>query len=388
MSTPVRLPGSRTTSLVAAPAQPIPALTMGVEEEFLLLDPETGRTAPAAEEVHARVAGPAGARLVRELTRFQIESNSLVHTDPVTLTRDLLEMRTAAATAAAASGLGLVACGTALSGNAGEPPLSRCHRYHDMAREFRAVLRGQGVCGCHVHVGIGDQEEAVQVINHARPWLPVLLALAANSPISDSSDTGYASWRTMLIGRWPSAEPPPFFHSARHYESLVSGLLASGAILDRGMIYWLIRLSHHVPTLEFRCADVCATVEETVTLALLVRALTATALRDVRAGIAGPPVDQTLLRAALWRAARDGLDGQGLDLFTGDRVPAWRLVRRLVDRLRPSLVATGDLQAVVGALEAVRRRGSGAARQRVAYQRRRHLPDVARMLMEQTVSVR
>ncbi|GAA4580144.1 glutamate--cysteine ligase [Planotetraspora phitsanulokensis] len=359
---------------------------MGVEEEFLLLDPETGRVVPGAEAVRGRVRGPIATRLVPELTRFQVESNTEVHTDLHHLGDDLLELRRAAAAAAAQSGLGLVACGTALSGNGGVPPLSRSPRYHDIAREFRAVIRGQGVCGCHVHIGMDDHEEAVQVSNHARPWLPVLLALTVNSPIADELDTGYASWRTMLIGRWPSAEPSPFFHSFAHYESLVAGLRASGAIMDRGMVYWLIRISDHVPTLEFRAADVCATVGETVLLAALVRALAATALLDVREGRAAPQIDQTLLRAAYWRAARDGMEGHGLDLLTGSRVPAWRLVRGLLDRIRPSLVATGDLRMVTAALDAIRRGGSGAARQRAVYLRRRHLPDVARLLIEQTVA--
>ncbi|GII31124.1 carboxylate-amine ligase [Planotetraspora mira] len=386
MTTAVRSRGARAHPAVAAPAAPVPGLTMGVEEEFLLLDPETGRVVPGADVVRGRVRGPIAARLVPELTRFQVESNSEVHTELDRLGDDLLELRRVAASAAAASGLGLVACGTALSGNVGIPPLSRSPRYHDIAREFRAVIRGQGVCGCHVHIGMDDHEEAVQVSNHTRPWLPVLLALTVNSPIADALDTGYASWRTMLIGRWPSAEPPPFFHSFGHYESLVSGLRASGAIMDRGMVYWLVRISDHVPTLEFRTADVCATVEETVLLAALVRALAATAVLDVRAGIAAPQIDQTLLRAAFWRAARDGMDGHGLDLLTGSRVPAWRLVRRLLDRVRPSLVASGDLRTVTAALDSIRRVGSGATRQRAAYARRGHLSDVARLLIEQTVA--
>ncbi|TQS23415.1 glutamate--cysteine ligase [Microbispora sp. KK1-11] len=390
-------------SLVAQATVSSATLTLGVEEEFLLVDPRTGRVAPAAREIRERAAGPGADRLVFELTQFQLESNTAVHTSLRDLHGDLLEMRRTAARAAAGAGLALVACGTALDGNGGVPPLSSCPRYQAMLREFGAIMDGQGVCGCHIHVGIADREEAVRVSNHLRPWLPVLQALTANSPIADGRDTGYASWRALMMGRWPSADPPPFFRSAEHYESLVAGMLAGGTILDRKMIYWLVRPSDHVPTLEIRAADVCPTAGETVLLAGLVRGLAETALRDVRAGVPAPAVEDTLLRAAYWRAARDGVDGEALDLLAGaglsrgaglsmgagvsmGRVPAWRLVDRLLEHVRPVLEENGDWTPLIDQLERVRRSGSGAVRQRAAYARRGRLRDVAELLMAQTAA--
>ncbi|MEV7809048.1 glutamate--cysteine ligase [Microbispora sp. NPDC088329] len=373
-------------SLVAQATASPATLTLGVEEEFLLVDPRTGRVVPAAREIRARAAGPGADRLVFELTQFQLESNSAVHSTLRDLHGDLLEMRRAADGAAASAGLGLLACGAPLDGNAGVPPLSSCPRYQAMHREFGAVMDGQGVCGCHIHVGIADREEAVRVSNHLRPWLPVLQALAANSPIADGRDTRYASWRALMMGRWPSAEPPPFFRSLRHYESLVDGMLTGGTIMDRGMIYWLVRLSDHVPTLEIRAADVCPTAGEAVMLAGLVRGLAETALRDVRAGVPAPEVEDTLLRAAYWRAARDGVDGEAFDLFTGVRVPGWRLVDRLLDHVRPVLEENGDWAPLTLQLDRLRHSGSGAARQRAAYARHGRLSDVAEALMAQTVA--
>lgn len=365
-------------------AGPAARLTVGVEEEFLLIDPGTGRVVPAAEEVLARLEAPYVAQVVPELTRFQMETNTTVHTGLPRLERELLDLRAAVARAAEGAGVRLAACGIPLLGNAGVPPLSHVSRYRRMHRQYREILRGQGVCGCHVHVGIADRAEAVQVINHVRPWLPVLQALAANSPIAEGVDTGYASWRTLVWSRWPSAEPPPFFRSPAHYDALVDGLYAAGAIMDRGMVYWQVRVSHHLPTLEFRVADSCATATETVLLAGIIRALAATALAEVRRGVPPVPVDQTLLNAACWRAARDGLEGDGLDLLSGRRVPAWRLAGRLLERLRPALAASGDLPVVERGLAWLRGHGSGAARQRSAFRRRGHLPDVAELLVRQT----
>ncbi|MCK2215391.1 glutamate--cysteine ligase [Actinomadura sp. ATCC 31491] len=359
-------------------------LTMGVEEGFILVDPETGAVAPVADKVRERVGGPRHGQVVTELTKFQIETNSGVHTDLPGLREELVRLRAAVVTAAEGAGVGVAATGAALTGDEGRPPITPSPRYQRLRQEYGDVLRGQGVAACHVHLGIADREEAVQVINHLRPWLPVLQALTANSPISDGADTGHASWRTVAWSRWPSAGPPPFFRSGEHYDELVEGLRAFGAILDRGMVYWQVRLSHHQPTIEVRVADTGQTVAEVVLLAGLVRALGATALDDVRAGRPAPAVDQTLLGAASWRAARDGLEGENVDLLTGRRMSAWRLVDRLIDHAGPALRALDDLPLMDEGLDVLHRHGSGAARQRAAYRRRGLVGDVARMLVEQS----
>ncbi|WP_433235763.1 carboxylate-amine ligase [Streptosporangium sp. CA-135522] len=358
-------------------------LTIGMEEEFILIDPRSGQGLPLAEEILRRIDGPIADRVVPELAKFQIETNSTVHTDLRHLAHDLLRLREAVAVAATDAGLGLAACGVCLTG-VGTPPLTSCPRYLAMHRHFRALLDGQGVCGCHVHIGIADREEAIQVSNHVRPWLPLLQSLTCNSPICDGRDTGYASWRAILWARWPSAGPPPFFSSAAHYDALVEALQTSGIILDRGMVYWLIRLSGHLPTLEFRTADTCATVEEATVLAGLIRALAATALADVREGVPAPQVDQTLLCAAYWRAARDGMEGDCFDPLSGRRMPAWELAGRLLRHVRRALEDSGDLALVSAGLSRLHQRGTGAARQRAAYHRRRQLSDVAQLLIGQT----
>ncbi|WP_143343147.1 carboxylate-amine ligase, partial [Crossiella equi] len=165
----------------------------------------------------------------------------------------------------------------------------------------------QVCCACHVHLGIADRDQAVKVSNHLRPWLPTLIALSGNSPLWAGRDTGYASWRTITWHRWPVSGPPPVFASAAHYDDVVGELIESGAVLDRAGVYWDIRPSTHVPTLEIRVADTGATVADTVLLTALLRAAGTTVLRDP----ASPPpaADPVLLRAACWRAARDGLDG-------------------------------------------------------------------------------
>ncbi|WP_214411532.1 carboxylate-amine ligase [Sphaerisporangium fuscum] len=378
---------SRTGSSVAPRSAPFPGLTVGIEEEFVLVDPATGQPAPVAEEVIRDLGMPMTGQVVPELTRFQVETNTSIHSDLRSLARELVELRAAASAAANRAGAALLACGTCPAGNAGIPPLSSSPRYWQMSHHYRALLLGQGVCGCHVHLGIADREEAIQVSNHTRAWLPLLQALTVNSPIAYGADTGYGSWRAIQWARWPSAGPPPLFASARHYDDLVDHLHSMGAILDRGMVYWMIRPSHHLPTLEFRPADSCATVAEATMLAALLRALSSLALADVRQGVPPPQVDQTSLSAACWRAARDGMEGHTFDILSGRLLPSWQLLDRFLRHLRAHLEISGDLPLVTSALRTLRRHGSGAARQRAAYRRRGRLADVVGLLVAQTTAV-
>ncbi|MFB9876688.1 glutamate--cysteine ligase [Planobispora siamensis] len=378
-------PGSAVPSRKAGSrrAQVTEVLKTGVEEEFFLVDPRTGETVPYVERVMAVVRSR---ELVqREFASCQIETSSTPHTDMDALLREVTGLRAELAAAARGAGCELVASGCApLENSASGAPLTLGPRYRRMAGAFGAVARGEKCCGCHVHVEVPDREEAVQVCNHLRPWLPVLHALAANSPFTGGADSGHASWRAIAFGRWPSFGIPPYFESAADYEATVGVLLRSGVILDRGMLYWLIRPSDHVPTVEIRVGDVCATAEETVLYVALVRALVATALRDIRAGVSAPRVPDEVLRAAFWRAAHDGLEGHGLEPVSGTLMPAWRLVDEMVDHVRGALSAAGDLERVTAGLARLRRVGSGAARQREAYAGRGSIHDVVTALARQT----
>jgi len=356
---------------------------VGVEEEFLLVDPVTRAPVRAAPAV-ARTPGDSAVEIHRELSPTQIELVTGVCADLAQLRGQLVSGRRLLVDAAARAGCRLIASGTAPIGDPGPPPVSDSSRYRRMSESFGALIDGQGVCGCHVHVAVPDPDSAVQVCNHLRPWLPVLLALATNSPFSGGRDTGHASWRTMVWSRWPIGGVPPYFASARDYRTLVAALIDAGVVIDRRMIYWHARPSAHLPTVEVRVADVVPTVDEAVTLAGLVRALVATVRRDIDAGVPAPAVGAALARAATWRAARDGLDGHGVDLSTGRLARAWELVDRLVRRVRPELVRAGDTDAVLDGLRVLRDRGSAAARQRAVFRRREQVRDVVDFLGEET----
>jgi carboxylate-amine ligase len=236
----------------------------------------------------------------------------------------------------------------------------------------------------HVHVSIPDPESGVQVLNHLRPWLPILQAATVNSPFYGGQDTGYGSWRSVMWERWPTVGPTPYLESHEQYETLVADLVASGAMLDEGMLYWYARLAANYPTVEIRMGDVCPTLDDAMLLAALARALVATILRDVREGIPAPNVAHPLLMAAHWRAAHDGLEGMNIDMATREPRPAWRLMRQLFDYVRPQLERHGDLEMTTILLGRLRAKGTGAARQRAILARNGSVTDVVDWLARAT----
>jgi carboxylate-amine ligase len=356
------------------------SLTVGVEEEFLLVDYRTRRVSPRAPLVLAAAAGGLPG-LQPEITQFQVETATPVCVTMAEVRQHLLASREKLAGTARRHGLRLAAVGTPVLGRAAPPPLTDDARYHQMATEFGAVTDGLSICGCHVHVGIPGPEEGIKASNYLRPWLPVLLALSANSPFWEGRDTGYSSWRYLVWARWPTAGPPPVFESAEQYEHAVRSLLQVGAAMDRAMAYWDIRLSQRHPTIELRVCDVAATADEAVLIAALTRAMVATALDDTRPPLAMP---HHLLKAASWRAARDGLGGSCVNPVTGHTLPTPVLVRQLIGRVRPALQQAGDLDLVLDLLESLVAKGCGATRQRRAFARNGKFTDVVDLLTAQT----
>ncbi|MFJ7147135.1 glutamate--cysteine ligase [Streptomyces sp. NPDC100445] len=360
------------------------ALTVGVEEEYLLVDPVSRELSTRADKVVAQAAEGLGDRVTTELTRFQVEVRTEPHDSLTGLGAELRGTREAVAGAAAGLGLRIISSGTPVLGRPGPPPLTAGVRYAQSLATFRALDHEQTVCACHVHVGIPDLATALAVANHLRPWLPALIALTANSPYWDGQDTGYDSWRTLTWGRWPVAGAPPYFESVSHFEDLVGRLISGGTLLDRGGLYWDIRPSHHVPTLEIRVADAAPTVEDTLLLAAAVKGLAGAALSAVRDGRPAPRPEPELLRAAYWRAARDGVRGGAVDLRTGRLEPAAEHLDRLWRTALPALAP-----AERGVVRALRERlgtaGNGADRQRAAHRRRHSLHDVVDHLIRRTV---
>ncbi|MFD9705506.1 glutamate--cysteine ligase [Lentzea sp. NPDC059081] len=354
-----------------------------MEEEFVLVEASTGHLANRANEVLTG-ADRFDVDLQPEIAQYQVESASGVCTDMGELREELALARRTLIERAARHDARLAATGTPVLGLTMPTPLTNSPRYHRMAAEMGALTNDLAICGCHVHVGLPDDESKIFVSNHMRPWLPALLALGANSPYWLDGDTGYASWRYVVWNRWPTSGVPPYFDSADEYYTAREEIVASGAAIDAGMLYWDVRLSARHPTLELRVSDVAPTVEEAVLMAALVRGIAATALSSGAVATRTPP---HLLKVAMWRAARDGLEGFGIDPVTGSPTPMSTIVASLLRWIRPALELTGDYQMVSDGIDRLLLDGTGAARQRRAFARRGRLDDVVGLLVAQTAPV-
>ncbi|AUI52845.1 glutamate--cysteine ligase 2 [Arthrobacter crystallopoietes] len=367
--------------------------TFGVEEELLLVDPGSGAAVPMAGQVmdlYARsdlsgIAPEAGVRavaLTHEFVQEQIETATAVHTTLHGLAEDILAGRARADFLARQVGARAIALGTAPL--PAELHTVRLPRFEAIRNQLGLTAVQQLTCACHVHVGIRSPEEGVAVLDRIRVWLPALAALSANSPFWDGTDTGYASFRTQLWGRWPTTGPTEIFGSADAYRRLVRDLLATGVLLDEGMVYFDARLSRTYPTVEIRVSDVCLNAKDAVLIAALTRALVETAARQWRSGRPPPVMPAPLLKLAAWQASRHGIEAELLHPLDARPYPAEDVIGLLLDHTLPALADVGDDAWAEDLLRDLLRRGNGSRQQRNAYRDTRSFTGVVAEALKHT----
>jgi glutamate---cysteine ligase / carboxylate-amine ligase len=367
--------------------------TVGVEEELMLVDPDTFRLAPvAASAVRAARATGAikadGADQAVETDEADVQPELFdqqleTATPPCRSAEDLLagirSGRRTAGESATAAGVRAVAVATPVLQDE-EPDFTQAPRYQRIGADYGELARQALVCATHVHVEVADEDEGVRVIDRIRPWLPLLLALSANSPYWEGRDTGHASWRSQVWSRWPTAGSGQPFGDVATYRSVASSMIGWGGALDTGMLYFDVRLSERFPTVEVRTADVTTDVEDVVLLTLLTRALVATAAEDQQA----PTWRADLLRVAGWRAARFGLAADLVHPHHARLAPVREVFDAAVRHVRPALEEAGDLDRVTESFARLSARGTGATRQRSVFEATGDLRAVVADLAERT----
>lgn len=334
---------------------------VGVEEELMLVDPGSGLV--AAVSGSAVLANETNEEVSEELFQQQIETS----TRPCTRAEDLLaglrEGRRAVGEAAAAAGARAVAVPTPVIGEA-HADVTRTPRYSTIRDQYGETARRALVCGMHMHVDISSDEEGVRVVDGLRPWLPLLVALGANSPYWQGRDSGYASWRSQVWSGWPTAGVGEAFGDVASYKEVSEQMIAWGAAIDAGMLYYDVRLAEKYPTVEVRVVDVCTDVEDAVLVALLARALVSTVAADP-----SPVLRRSdLLRVAGWRAARDGISHELVHPVEA-RLASPRIVfEATVEYARAALEEADELEFVRDSFERLLARGNGATRQRTQFE--------------------
>jgi len=339
------------------------ACTIGVEEEFLVVDTETGALSPRGPELIERSAA-LGEHVCAELNLCQIEVDTPVCTDLAEVGAELRSMRRLLRESGAEIGVAPAAVATHPFSSWTQVGVDlEEERYEKMTNRFRRLAHEHVICGCHVHIGVDDPVERFTILQAARAWVPTMLAMSVNSPYWQGEDTGYASYRTVVWSRWPTAGMPPEVTSPEELEQLIADLKAIDAIEDETHLYWWIRPSLRHPTIEFRVCDTFLFVDDAVAMAGLIRGLCWTALHEPSS--LGPVPHEQVLRSAMWQAARHGLRRELVDPWQLATRPAGDVVRDLVEAARPGLEHFGDLAVVEGLVSQLLTRETGASAQRL-----------------------
>lgn len=360
--------------------------SIGVEEEYQIIDPHTRELSQAAELIM-----PAAQELLGDAVQYEMILSQIEIATPICQTlddvqRELTRLRRGIITAADQRGLKIAAAGTHPFSPWNEQEVTPRERYVALITTYQQLIREQVIFGCHVHIGIPDPENAILILNHARVWLAPLIALTANSPYWLGEDTGYQDYRTGLWWTVPLAGPPPYFTSHDDYRTTINTLIETESIDDATKIYWDLRPSERFPTLEFRVMDVNMTVDEAVVITGLTRALVRTCYEQVVKGIPYPEISSDQLRAMHWRAARYGLDANLFDTLKNCTVPAHQCIENMLTFLRPALEAEGDWERVEKGVRLILREGNGARKQLNIFQKTGDFKDVVDYVVAQTGS--
>ena len=334
----------------------------GIEEEFLLVDQRSllpAQSKSSLQEIE-RAMSPSSGAACAEWLPGQIEFATPVLTTADEAFESLHTFRRDLSAVARERGLLAVGLGTAPQIPEAAVAVSDGSRYREFAQLAPGIAADQYVNGMHVHVDIPDREAGLRAVNGLRRWIPVLTALSANSPLWRGADSGFASWRSIHYRRWVVFGIPPHFHDLDDYDAQIDAALQFDVVIDEATLGWLVRLSPRHRTVEVRTFDVQLDTANTVTLALLTRALADVAMGDSGADA----VSANLLNIAHWQAARFGLTGPLFDPETQTTTSAPEAVRKAFEHARPALLRTGGVDRVHQGLCRLLTRGTGSEEQR------------------------
>ena len=333
--------------------------TLGVEEEVMLLDPATWSLAQASDDVLAQLSHKLSRHISPETHAAVVEVVTGVHSGVDGAVAELYSLRGRLALELHSMGLAVGSAGTHPLAGREETELSGAFRYRALGESLRELARREPTMALHVHVGVPAAEDAVRVLNGLRRHIPILLALSANSPFWRGRDSGFGSARTLIFQAFPRTGPPGFFAGYADYVETVDPLIASGAILDPSFLWWDVRLSPVLGTVEVRVMDSQSTVGEVAALVALVQSLARLELEE-ESSRATPSAG--VLAENRFLAARDGMKARLIDSTARCLIPAGEMLEALLERCRPHAHALG----CAAALELVPRLATvtGADRQR------------------------
>lgn len=349
-------------------AVPKPSFTVGVEEEYLLVDPSTrDLMAEPPGELWDDARERLGTRVAPELLRAQIEIGTHPHETIAGLAADLLDLRRTVSEAARSHGAAIIAASTHPFARWWEQQPTEEDRYQALAQDLGTVGRRMVICGMHVHVGVEDPELRIDLMNQVAYFLPHLLALSCSSPFWGGHDTGLSSYRLNVFRTLPRTGLPEHFTSHAEYQRHVDVLVDAGIIEDASKVWWDVRPSVRYPTLEMRVSDICTHWEDAISIAVLYRCILHMLFRLRRDNQRWRTYANMLVSENIWRAQRYGVRGTLMDYGRSELVPFADLVEELVELLMPDaeeLDCVGELRRAI----TIAREGTSADRQRARFE--------------------
>ena len=360
--------------------------TLGIEEEFQLVDMQTGELRSYADAIIEKGADALGEQLKQEMSQSTIELVSNILPDIAVARQELRVTRATLAQLVNEEGLAIISAGTHPSSSWRDQKNTDGERYIELAQEYQDVVRSDLIFGLHVHVGVENKDLAITILNQVRTWLPHLLALSTNAPFWSGRMTGLKSYRAVQWKRFPRSGVPYVFPSWNHFDKYVQDLIDMGCIDDGKKIWWDVRPHAYFDTVEFRVCDMPSTMEDTLGIAALCQALVAKLARLHEQGKTVPIVKSRYIEENKWRAMRYGLDAELVDFTSRRRLPMRDSIREtldFVDEVVDDLGSRREITYLHTLLDDPQ--GTGADRQMAIYRETESTQKVIAFLLEQTM---
>lgn len=359
--------------------------TLGIEEEFQIVDPETRELKSHIQQIINDTHEPRLAEQLKpELHQSVVEIGTRVCADIHAAREDLYELRTMLAKTAIESGMRIAASGTHPFSHWKDQLITEHPRYKTIIKDMQMVARGNLIFGLHVHVGIIDREDAIQVMNQARYFVPHILALSSNSPFWLGRNTGFKSYRVKVFDRFPRTGLPDHFDSLEVYENFLKLLVKTNCIDDAKKIWWDIRLHPYFDTLEFRICDVPMRADETLAIAAVFQGIVAKLHLLKRRNLGFRIYRRSLIMENKWRACRYGLDGNLIDFGKKEEFGCRQLLLEILDFIE-EVVDELDIRKEINYVRDVMLpAGTGADRQLAIYEQSNDLKKVVDYIISET----
>jgi len=362
---------------------PQPSFTLGIEEEFQVVDPETRELKSHIQELFAEGEKRLNDEIKREMHEAVIEVGTPICTDIAHARREVTRLRSEIIRLTRENGLRIAAAGSHPISHWANVPITSNERYDRIVYELQMLARANLVFGLHVHVAVEDNETRIAVMNAARYFLPHVFALSVNSPFWCGQNTGWKSYRAKVFERFPRTGIPDYFRDWSEYSQYVDVLVRTNCIDNPKKIWWDVRPHPFFPTLEYRICDVPMRIDETICFAALFQAITKKLYNIYSKNMGWRLYRRSLLNENKQRAARFGIEGKLIDFGKTDEVPFTMLLDELLEFVDDVVDELGSRKEVYYAREIVKNH-TGADRQLAAYEKRKDLRDVVDYIVQET----